>query len=515
MTTTDHAFRVYNTLTRKLEDFTPLQPGHIGLYVCGMTVYDHAHVGHARAMVVFDALVRYLGAHGWEVNFVRNFTDVDDKIIRRAAELGEEPMALAERYIASFREDTQALGLASPTHEPRVSTSIGSIIDMIAHLVDNGHAYVNEGTVWFAVDTFAEYGKLSGQKVDELKSADEVPGKRSGADFALWKAAKPGEPEWESPWGPGRPGWHIECSAMSREHLGAHFDIHGGGLDLVFPHHENEIAQSECGNKDHFANVWMHNGLLVVDDGAKMKGGVAADADDGPVKMGKSLGNVFNIRDALAAFPAEALRFYYLQAHYRSPLPWNGESSLPNALAQLMRLYEARERAEQMGGEGSADLIAREMGEAAQAVLEQGRGFVERYDAALAQDFNTPKALSYLFELARAINRFADAKKALKRGGPVVAPALAAFDHVRATLNLAAMDTRSFHEEVKHKRLAAMGLSVEAIDALMAERDTCRQERRWADADRVRDDLAERQILVMDTPEGSTWRLQLRGALPE
>jgi cysteinyl-tRNA synthetase len=432
--TAPQSFRIYNTLTRELEDFQPIHPGQIGLYVCGMTVYDDAHVGHARAMVVFDAFVRSLRARGWGVTFVRNFTDVDDKIIRRALQEGQDPMDIAQRYIDAFHRDTDALGLARPDHEPRVSTSMPDIIALTQELIDRGHAYVADHNVWFAVQTFPDYGKLSGQRLDELRSADEDSGKRHPADFALWKASKPAEPAWESPWGPGRPGWHIECSAMAHALLGETFDIHAGGLDLIFPHHENEIAQSECGHGAHYVNYWMHNGLLVIDDGQKMKGGVA-DPNAAPTKMGKSLGNVFNIHNALDAFPPEVLRFYYLNAHYRSPLPW-GDQSLPTALQQLMRLYEARERAELLEGDGDPDAIARELGEAASDVLQQGRDFIGRFDEAIAQDFNTPRALSYLFELSRAINRLAEHKKARKRGGPVVAPALAAFAHAHAQLGI-------------------------------------------------------------------------------
>ncbi|MCA9319906.1 MAG: cysteine--tRNA ligase, partial [Planctomycetes bacterium] len=324
--------RFYNTLTRQVEAFRPQIPGKVGIYVCGMTVYDHTHVGHARAMVVFDTLVRFLRYRGFDVTFVRNFTDVDDKLIQRAAERQMDTLELARHFIDAFREDMAALGLRSPDLEPKVSESMDCILDMIADLVAKEHAYVQDGNVWFAVESCADYGKLSHQKPDALRNADEGRGKRSPADFALWKAAKPGEPAWESPWGAGRPGWHIECSAMSRAHLGATIDIHGGGLDLVFPHHENEIAQSECCNGVPYARYWLHNGLLTMTGGQK---------------MGKSLGNVINVRDALAQFPAEALRLYYLQNHYRSPLPWSNEA-LPDALRMLARLYDAREAAEAM-----------------------------------------------------------------------------------------------------------------------------------------------------------------------
>ncbi|MCA9490480.1 MAG: cysteine--tRNA ligase, partial [Myxococcales bacterium] len=255
-------FRIYNTRTRSLEAYAPQVAGRVGLYVCGMTVYDDAHIGHARAMVVFDTFVRWLRATGWTVHFVRNFTDVDDKIIRRAAELGEDPATLAQRYIDRFHEDMAALGLTTPDAEPRVTSSMGTIVDLVSRLVERGHAYAAEGSVWFDVASFERYGALSNQQPSELRSEDPQAGKRGGADFALWKAVKPGEPSWESPWGPGRPGWHVECSAMAEQELGETVDIHGGGLDLVFPHHENEVAQSECAHGGAtYARYWMHNGL--------------------------------------------------------------------------------------------------------------------------------------------------------------------------------------------------------------------------------------------------------------
>ncbi|MDP6944566.1 MAG: cysteine--tRNA ligase, partial [Myxococcota bacterium] len=407
---------------------------------------------------------------------------------------GEEPLALAQRFIDAFHEDVDQLGLVRPDLEPRVSTSIQDIQDLIGKLVDRDHAYVNEGTVWFSVGTFAEYGKLSGQKVDELRSPDEVPGKRHPADFALWKAVKPGEPSWDSPWGPGRPGWHIECSAMSGACLGETIDIHGGGLDLVFPHHENEVAQSECGHGVPFTRYWMHNGMLTMSSGQK---------------MGKSLGNVINIRDALAAFPAECLRLYYLQNLYRSPLPW-GDAALPDALGMLARLYEARDVAQAMGGQEAPEALAEQLGADAIRVLELGRSFTERFYAALDDDFNTAQALGYAFELARAINRFGNHKKARKRGGPIVAPALEALTHVTAALSLLGMDAAGFQEEVKAKRLTAMGISRDEVEAKVAERMQARADRDWARADGLRDELDALQILVMDTPDGCEWRVRLQ-----
>ncbi|HAN31365.1 MAG TPA: cysteine--tRNA ligase [Myxococcales bacterium] len=486
-------FRLYNTLSRKVEDFEPVREGHVGIYVCGMTVYDHIHVGHARAMVVFDSFVRYLRYRGWDVTFVRNFTDVDDKIIKRANELNTDPVALAAEYIEHFQHDVAALGLAAPDREPKVSESIGEIQAMTQRLIDKGHAYVDEGTVWYDVASFENYGCLSGQKVEELRSPDEVPGKRSPADFALWKAAKPGDPTWESPWGPGRPGWHIECSAMSCSEVGETIDIHGGGLDLVFPHHENEIAQSEAANGCNYVRYWMHNGLLTMSSGKK---------------MGKSLGNVINVRDALKDFPAESLRLYYLQNLYRSPLPW-GPEALPDALGMLGRLYEARENAEAMSGQEPVQQVIDSLGEDAARVWEMGQGYIERLHRGLDTDFNTAKVLGHLFELARAVNRFANHKKAKKRGGPVVAPALEAFTEVTKALGLMAMSSQEFMEEVKDKRLGAFGVSREQVEGLLAERVAARTAKDWARADAIRDELDQLHIVVMDRPDGSDWKVRL------
>ncbi|HJL14556.1 MAG TPA: cysteine--tRNA ligase [Sandaracinaceae bacterium LLY-WYZ-13_1] len=487
-------FRLYNTLSREVEDFAPQQEGEVKLYVCGMTVYDHSHVGHARAMVTFDMVTRYLRHRGWDVVFVRNYTDVDDKIIARAEETGEEPLALAQRYIDSFEEDMRELGLSSPTHEPRVSECIDDILGLIQKLVDQDYAYPNEGSVWFDVAKFPGYGKLSGQRVDEVRSAETMPGKRSPQDFALWKAAKPGEPQWDSPWGPGRPGWHIECSAMAYKHLGEELDIHGGGLDLVFPHHENEIAQSECAHGHHpYARYWMHNGMLTMAGGQK---------------MGKSLGNVFGIAEALKLFPAEALRIYYLQVHYRSPLPWSLDA-LPDALALLARLYEAREVAGQMRGEEDPKVVAEQLGKDAIRVLELSESFEARLHAAMDDDFNTAKALGYAFELARAVNRLANHKKARKRGGPIAKKAIAAFDVVSEALGLLAMDPAAFVDEVKDKRLPALGLTRGQVEAKLEARSEARQAKDWAKADALRDELEGAGIQVMDRPDGVEWRIRL------
>ena len=486
-------FKIYNTRSRNVEAFTPLQPGKVGIYVCGMTVYDRCHMGHARAMVVFDAFVRYLRFRGWTVNFVRNFTDVDDKIIQRAQERGEDPIALSARFIEAFHEDADALGLIRPDAEPKVSESIGGIQDLIGSLISKGNAYVNDGTVWFDVKSLPSYGRLSGQKVDELQSPDTVPGKKHPADFALWKAVKPGEPSWESPWGPGRPGWHIECSAMSMKCLSKTMDIHGGGLDLVFPHHENEIAQSEAHTGCTYFNYWMHNGMLTMANGQK---------------MGKSLGNVWNVQNALEEFPAEALRMYYLQALYRSPLPW-GDDALTDSLSSLCRLYEAREVAEAMKGQEDAAHVARDLGEDAQRVLDLTARFESQFLGALDDDFNTAKAMAVVFELVRAVNRFANHKKARKRGGPVVAGALAAFQLVADALGLLSTDVHSFQEEVKTKRCAAMGIELADIESKVAARANARTNKDWAESDRLRDELEHAGVVLMDGTEGTSWRIRV------
>ncbi len=488
-----HPIRIYSTLERKIVDFEPIEEGKIGLYICGVTVYDHAHIGHGRFLVIFDSFVRYLRNRGWDVTYVRNFTDVDDKIINRANKLGEDPFEFAEKYIAAFGKDSSDMGLLVPDREPRVTQSIDIIQAMIKKMIEKGHAYTSEGSVWFNVRSYPDYGHLSGQKIDEMRSADEAKGKKDPADFALWKAVKPGEPSWDSPWGPGRPGWHIECSAMALDTLGETIDIHGGGLDLVFPHHENEVAQSTCANGSHYARHWMHNGLLTMGGGQK---------------MGKSLGNVINIQVALSRFPAEALRLYYLQNQYRSPLPWS-EEALPAALSMLSRMYDAVEKAEAMQGAEPVDRLVADLGDDAKRVVELGEGFAERFHAALDEDFNTAQALGVVFELARAVNRFANHKKAKKRGGPVVAGALAALRSLAPNLGLLQMDVEAFQEEVKDKRLADMGLSRETVEAKIQERNDARAAKDWAKSDELRLELEKIGVLLNDTAEGVTWRLRL------
>ncbi|MGZ5076394.1 MAG: cysteine--tRNA ligase, partial [Methylobacter sp.] len=365
--------KIYNTLTRKKELFQPRVAGKVGMYVCGMTVYDFCHIGHARVMVVFDTVARYFRYQGYELTYVRNITDIDDKIIQRALENGEEFGQLTERFIDAMHEDERALAVLPPDIEPRATQSIGDIIAMIKTLVDKDIAYVGtNGDVFYAVNKFKDYGRLSGKNLDDLQAGERVDvdlAKRNPMDFVLWKMAKANEPAWESPWGLGRPGWHIECSAMSTCCLGNHFDIHGGGMDLQFPHHENEIAQSEGATGEKFVNVWMHNGFVRVDD----------------EKMSKSLGNFFTVREVLKKYSPEVIRFFILLSHYRSPLNYSDEQ-LNDAKTALTRLYTALRGVETVAG----------------ATVEES--YKNRFDQAMDDDFNTPVALSVLFDLARELN---------------------------------------------------------------------------------------------------------------
>ena len=455
--------KIHNSLTGRKEPFEPLEPGQVRIYVCGMTVYDYCHLGHARALVVFDAVVRYLRWLGYQVTYVRNITDIDDKIIQRAAENGEPMEQLTERFIQAMHEDCEALGVAPPDHEPRATERLSGMIDLIQRLLDRGHAYVaDNGDVYFSVASFPDYGKLSGRRVEELRAGARIePGeaKVDAVDFVLWKAAKEGEPAWPSPWGEGRPGWHIECSAMSRELLGTPFDIHGGGLDLQFPHHENEIAQSECACGQPFVRYWMHNGHVRIND----------------EKMAKSLGNFFTVRDILGEHPAEVVRLFLLSSHYRSPLNYTLDA-LEEASGGLERLYTA----------------LRGLPEAEPSGAAQAR---ERFREAMDDDFNTREALAVLFELARAVNRRRES------GDTAEAAALAAeLRELGGVLGLLQQDPEAF------LRGGAGDDEAAEIEALIEQRAQARRAKDFAEADRIRDELHARGILLEDTPEGTKWR---------
>lgn len=458
--------KIYNTLTRKKETFSPRVAGKVGMYVCGMTVYDYCHIGHARVMVVFDTVARYFRYCGYELTYVRNVTDIDDKIIQRANENGEEISALTERFIEAMHEDERALNVLPPDIEPKATQSIADIIAIIEKLIANGFAYVGKnGDVFYAVNKFANYGRLSGKKLDELQAGERVDvdtAKNNPLDFVLWKMAKIGEPFWESPWGNGRPGWHIECSAMSTCCLGNHFDIHGGGMDLQFPHHENEIAQSEGATGEKFVNLWMHNGFVRVNE----------------EKMSKSLGNFFTVREVLKQYRPEIIRFFILSSHYRSPLNYSDEQ-LDEAHAALTRLYTALRGVEIVESEIDADYKA-------------------RFEAAMDDDFNTPVALSVLFDLARELNKVKDSDATQTA---VLAKTLTSLASI---LGLLQDDSESF---LKGGEASSHGLSNEEVEQQIQARLDAKAAKNWPEADRIRGYLKEQGVILEDVTGGkTTWR---------
>ncbi len=453
---------LHNSLSRKKEAFVPITPGRARMYVCGMTVYDYCHLGHARVLVVFDMIARWLRASGFDVTYVRNVTDIDDKIIKRAQENGEPFTALTDRFIAAMHEDGAALGVLPPDHEPRATEYVGKMLAMIQRLIERGHAYpAANGDVYYAVQSFPSYGRLSGKSLEDLRAGERVevdPNKRDPMDFVLWKAAKPGEPSWPSPWGAGRPGWHIECSAMGSDLLGAHFDIHGGGQDLQFPHHENEIAQSEGAHDCKFVNYWLHNGFVRVDD----------------EKMSKSLGNFFTIREILEKFDAEVVRFFILRAHYRSPLNYS-DQHLEDAKAALTRLYTALRGV-------AASPVEIDWAEAAAA----------RFKAAMDDDFNTPEALAVLFELAGEVNKTRDPRQA------------GLLKSLAGVLGLLGREADSFLQSDVDG--APDGYSAERIETLIQARLDARKTKDFKQADAIRDELKAAGIVLEDSPRGTLWR---------
>jgi cysteinyl-tRNA synthetase len=452
--------RIHNTLTRATERFVPIEPGHVRLYVCGITIYDLCHMGHARFMIAFDVVQRWLKTLGYRVTYVRNITDIDDKIIKRALERNISIRALTDEMIEALQQDTDALGLERPTHQPRATQYVPEMLALIATLEEKGYGYrTPSGDVNYAVRKFAGYGKLSGKSIDQLRAGERVAvldGKHDPLDFVMWKAAKEGEPDdakWPSAFGPGRPGWHIECSAMCKALLGEHFDIHGGGQDLQFPHHENEIAQSEAASGGRFADVWMHNGLLTIDN----------------EKMSKSVGNFFTIREVLERFDGETIRFFMVRTHYRSPFNFS-DASLEDARHALRRLYTALDA---VAAEGPAEVDWKEPRAAA-------------FCAAMNDDFNTPIAISVLFELAAEINR---SRK------PADAALLKALG---ATLGLLQQSPRAFLQ-------AGAALSEAQIAERIGARAEAKLARNFAAADAIRDELARLGIVLKDTAQGTTW----------
>ncbi|MEY4768195.1 MAG: hypothetical protein RL637_834 [Pseudomonadota bacterium] len=461
--------KIYNSLSRNKQPLIPKVSGKIGLYVCGMTVYDYCHIGHARVMVVFDMVARYLRYCDYELTYVRNVTDIDDKIIQRAYENGESFIELTTRFINAMHEDERALGVLSPNQEPKATESISAIISMIETLLKRGFAYIGEnGDVFYAVHQFANYGQLSGKKLDQLQAGERVDidtAKRHPLDFVLWKMAKINEPAWESPWGLGRPGWHIECSAMSTSCLGNHFDIHGGGMDLQFPHHENEIAQSEAATGEKFVNLWMHNGFVKIDN----------------EKMSKSLGNFFTVREVLKHYRGEIIRFFILSSHYRSPLNYS-DDSLNEAKIGLTRLYTALRG---IDFQNCQDLVFE---------------YQQRFQQAMEDDFNTPVALSVLFDIARELNK---AKIDLDKAKPLAFTLYT----LAAILGLLTDNPEQFLQSSDESLEKIETLTTEEIERQIQIRLIAKQAKNWTEADKIRQALKQQGIILEDIAGGQTiWR---------
>ena len=480
--------KLYNTATRQKEEFVPLIEGKAGIYVCGVTVYDHSHIGHARSAIVFDVLVKYFRARGIDVTYVRNFTDVDDKIINRANELGKDISALAQEYIESFYEDMDALGVMKPDMEPRATEHITDMIDMIQVLIDKGFAYEVEGDVFYAVEKLDDYGKLSGRKLEDMKAGSRIDineKKRHPMDFILWKPSKPGEPMWESPWGNGRPGWHMECSVMSNHYLGSTFDIHGGGKDLLFPHHENERAQSKAATEGEFARYWVHNGFLTVES----------------EKMSKSLGNFILIKDALRDYHPEVLRFFLLSKQYRSPLDFAKKDVL-DFQTGLIRIYRTLQRLEEVIGQdkGSRPL---------QGIIAgaQENDFLNRFVNLMDDDLNTAGAIGIIFDKIKELNRIMDEagdkpsdsiKKQLKgeREGLLKAGAV---------LGILTSDPSVFISQIEKPS----DIDEAEIEDLIKQRTEARAQKEWAKADAIRDKLQEMGIVLEDKEGITKWRKEV------
>ncbi len=492
--------QIYNTLTGKKEEFVPLEPGRVKMYVCGITVYDLCHIGHARSAIVFDVIYRFLMSLGYEVSYVRNFTDIDDKILRRATAEGVDYRTIAERFIRTFHEDMEALGLLPPTMEPLATEHIPEMIGIIRTLVEKGVAYKAGTDVYFSVERFSGYGRLSGRELEDMVAGARVEvdeNKSNPLDFVLWKGSKPGEPAWESPWGPGRPGWHIECSAMATKYLGTTFDVHGGGKDLVFPHHENEIAQAEAAFDAPFAHYWVHNGFVNINN----------------EKMSKSLGNFVTIRDVLECVHPESLRLFVISKHYRSPVDFCDET-VGEAERGLERLYSTVETAlERTAKDGGADYPDDVLKKQDVELYEKWESLPALFAEAMNNDFNTAQAVGYIFALQRNLQRFLDkfGRKNLK--GPAARLAALAADsllkHCRV-MGLLMLEPEVFFDRQRKLKLKTSGVTEEELNDLIALRHKARLEKNFAEADRIRKELEEKRIQLEDFPEGTKWRVSLQ-----
>jgi len=476
----DKKVTLYNTITQKKEELAPYSQNKIKMYVCGPTVYSSAHLGHARAAVTFDVIERFLSHLGYEVTYVRNFTDIDDKIINKSIETGVPAEEISEKYIQEYREDMASIGVKSPTVEPKVTEHVPEIIDLIERIIDSGHAYQSGDDVFFAVKKFKDYGKLSKRHPDDMLAGIRVDineNKEDPLDFALWKGAKPGEPSWDSPWGKGRPGWHIECSTMSMKYLGESFDIHGGGKDLIFPHHENEIAQSESATGKEFAKYWIHNGLIQINR----------------EKMSKSIGNILNVRDAVSMWSKEAIRLFFLSHQYLNPADFS-DTIMDESEAALERLYITIKRAQELGKEGG--------GEDPDLAAAVG-AFKEKWVATMCDDFNTADAVGSLFELTRAINRSIDSVG----WTPALHEALEEIKVFGSTLGMLEYHPDEYLKDHKLEKSDA-GVTEEEIEELIKERNSARTEKNWGRADEIRDELSSKGILLEDKAEGTVWRVK-------
>jgi len=487
--------RLYNTLTGKKEEFVPITPGRMHMYACGVTVYDYSHLGHARGAVSFDVIQRYFRRRGFQVTYVRNFTDVDDKIINRANEEGISAAELAQKYIRAYQEDMQRLGVGKADVEPLATEHIREMIEVVRRLIEKGHAYVVQGDVYFRVKSFPEYGKLSKRNLDDMLAGARVEvdeRKEYALDFALWKASKPGEPAWDSPWGPGRPGWHIECTAMGIKHLGETFDIHAGGKDLIFPHHENEIAQSEGYSGKRFVNYWLHNGFVNINQ----------------EKMSKSLGNFFTIRDILDKYDAEIVRLFLLSTHYRSPIDFS-DGNLKDARAGLDRFYTMKEGIKNYLADRKKPTIRPEevIENADSPLYEKITNLPKAFEEAMDDDFNTALAIGILYDLVRDVNKYIAeiGQKNEQAAALMLLAARDAFDDVSRSLGIFQREPEEWFQEARlgeHK----VGLSVEEIEQYIHFRNEARARKDWTEADRIRKLLDDAGVTLFDRSGGTVWK---------
>ena len=484
--------QIYNTRTGDKTELKPLEDNHVRMYVCGITAYDYCHIGHARSALAFDMIYRYLLYRGYRVTYVRNFTDIDDKIINRALEQGTSTEELSERFIRMFHEDMAQLGVAAPTIEPKATEHVQEIIGMISGLIDRGMAYQVDGDVYYAVEKFRDYGILSKRSLDDMQAGARIEvneKKRNPMDFALWKSSKPGEPTWESPWGPGRPGWHIECSAMSKKYLGDSFDIHGGGKDLIFPHHENEIAQSMGATGSPFVNIWVHHGFVTIKD----------------EKMSKSLGNFLTIRDVLERFRPEALRLFVFSTHYQSPLNYS-EAAIQDAEAGLERLYECLAEIARLpvsGGENKASVVSKKD-------TAKLAGLEERFRKAMDNDFHTAQAIAGFFDAVKILNKISRALpgKPSQLDLDLLHHTGAKIKELAGIMGLLLEDPEAHVRAMQEKLLEKLDLDTKAIEKLILERNVARQNKDWTRGDAIRDELLARGVELNDGPEGTTWKVK-------